>query len=260
MKAIILAAGVGSRFGSYTRGRPKCLLEVGGISLIERQLSILRRCGVTDLVVVRGFAAEEIRLDNVRFYLNKLYDETNMVFSLFCAEPELYGEVLVSYGDILFSSQTLAALLSAPSYDIAVVVDTKWEEYYRERFEDPYSEAESLVFDSEGHILEIGESRPDPSRVMGQYIGLVRLSAEGSEQFRQIYNLGKNVYSGRVWKRGRTFEQAYMTDFLQALIDEGIPVRAVPTEHGWLEFDRVSDHEKVEEWLKEGTLQSFCRL
>jgi choline kinase len=259
MRAIILAAGEGSRFGEYTKGRPKCLLEIGGMSILERQIRTFRRLGISDIVVVKGFAAEKIRFEGVRYYTVDEY-RYNMVHTLFCVEPEIHGDVIISYADILFEDAVLQTLLEAPSFDIAVVVDTLWEEYYRERFAKPFEEAESLICDADGRILEIGGSHPVPADVQAQYIGLIRLSDNGSSIFRQMYHHAKARYWGKPWQRGRIFQKVYMTDFLQALIDDGIPVHAVPIQHGWLEFDTVTDHEKVLEWLAQGTLDRFCLL
>lgn len=260
MKAIILAAGMGSRFGKYTKGNPKCLLKVGGVTLLERQIEMFRQFGINDIVVVKGYAAHKINVQGVRYYVNEDYANTNMVFSLFRAESEIEGNVIISYADILFENQVLHTLLQAPPYDIAVIVDTLWEEYYRERFEKPFEEAESLIYDTDCRILDIGESHPTPSDVQAQYIGLIKLSSNGSRMFRQVYQRAKIKYWDEPWQRGRIFQKVYMTDFLQALIDEGIPVYAVPVQHGWLEFDTVTDYEKVLEWFAQGTLDRFCLL
>jgi choline kinase len=260
VKAIILAAGMGSRLGKYTRDRPKCLLKIGKSTILERQVELLHQFGINDIVIVKGYAAHKINMQGIRYYINEHYASTNMVFSLFCAEPEIEGEVIISYADILFDSQVLNALLQAPSHDIAVVVDELWEEYYRERFEEPFKEAESLICDTDGRILEIGQSCPEPSDTQAQYIGLVKLSDNGSKIFRQVYNHAKIKYWDKIWQRGRIFQKVYMTDFLQALIDAGNPVYAVSIQHGWLEFDNETDYENVLEWFDQDVLDRFFSL
>jgi choline kinase len=260
MKVIILAAGKSSRLGKYTKDRHKCLLKLGGISIIERQIRTFRQAGISDIVIVKGFASEKLNLEGVSYYINEEYHNTNMVHSLFCAEPEIQGDVIICYADILFEYAVLQTLLQAPLYDIAVVVDTLWKEYYKERFEEPFEEAESLICDDDNRILEIGESHPAPLNVQAQYIGLIKLSDNGSKTFRQVYNQAKAIYWNKPWQRGRIFQKIYMTDFLQALIDNNYPVHAIPIQHGWLEFDSVIDYEKVLEWFNQGTLDRFCSL
>ena len=92
MKAIILAAGEGSRLRPYTLDRPKCLVEVAGVSLIDRQISILQSCGIDEVVVIGGYRSEMLEGKGTRLKTNDRYAETNMVWTLFCAEEELSGE------------------------------------------------------------------------------------------------------------------------------------------------------------------------
>ena len=259
MRAIILAAGRGSRLAEYAKDFPKCLLKLGGLSLLERQIRMFRDLGVDDIVIVKGFAAHRLHVEGVRFYLDRDHCN-NMVYSLFCAEPEIDGDVIVSYADILFEHSVLRALIDAAPCDILVVADALWEEYFRQRFDKPFDKAESLTYDAEGRIREIGEPCPEPSSVQAQYIGLVRLSANGSRIFRQTYCRAKGQYWGTEWQRGRTFQKAHMTDFLQAMIDDGVAVHVLLIQHGWLEFDTATDYEKALLWHAAGTLDRFCSL
>ena len=79
MKAIILAAGQGTRLKKYTENLPKGMLEFDKKTIIERQIDTYRRCGISDIIVVRGFAADKIAYPDVRYYENADYAETNMV-------------------------------------------------------------------------------------------------------------------------------------------------------------------------------------
>lgn len=86
MRAIILAAGRGTRLTPYTEDRPKCLTELGGMSLIGRQVATLRSGGVDDIVIAAGYKAEMLELPGTRMALNPNWESTNMVETLFCAE------------------------------------------------------------------------------------------------------------------------------------------------------------------------------
>jgi L-glutamine-phosphate cytidylyltransferase len=259
MKAIILAAGIGTRLSKYTNGVPKCLLNIGGKSILERQVETFRQMNVNDIVIVKGHAGNLINLPDVRYYLNKQYSSTNMVYSLFRASKELEGDVIISYADILFENRVLESLLKKKSNDIQVVVDICWKDYYEKRYDKPFEEAESLVM-AGPQIVNIGQSKVNPSDIQGQYIGLIRLSRKGCRTFLQEGTFAREVYANKPWIRGRTFKQAYMTDFLQALIDKGNPVFASIIKHGWLEFDTPSDYELVISWLRKGIIDRFCLL
>ncbi len=260
MRAIVLAAGRGKRLTPYTANRPKCLLPIGQRSILERQIQTMRELGIDDITVVKGYAADSIDLPGLRYYVNPDYTTTNMVYSLFCAEAELAGDVVISYADVLFESRVLGSLLSVEPRDVAVVGDTMWREYYGARFDDPFEEAESFVYDARGRISQIGATHPDPSQVYARYIGLIRLSDAGCSAFRATFHRARERFWDKEWQRGRIFQQSYMTDFLQALIDEGIPVHCVPVARGWLEFDSAKDYEMVLQWHRSGAVNRFCAV
>ena len=98
MKAIILAAGEGKRLRPYTDDRPKCMVDVCGSSLIERQLSVLNSEGVSDITIVGGYKSHMLRPYSDNLLENINYSSTNMVWTLFCAEEQLQGNVLICYG------------------------------------------------------------------------------------------------------------------------------------------------------------------
>ena len=105
MKAIILAAGLGTRLGKYTENLPKCMLEFQGATLIARQVATLRSAEVRDIVVVRGYKPETICLPDVIYCENTNYETTNMVSSLMAAEKYFPGDkedLLVCYSDVIY--------------------------------------------------------------------------------------------------------------------------------------------------------------
>ena len=89
MNAIILAAGKGKRLGYLTKNKPKCMVNLFGKTMLEWQVSIFKKCGISDISVVTGYKAELIDLPNLEFFHNKNFETTNMVESLFCALKKL---------------------------------------------------------------------------------------------------------------------------------------------------------------------------
>ena len=173
MRALILAAGRGSRLHPYTDTTPKCMTEIAGIPLIERQITTLRACGITDIVIVTGYLADHLKLPGTRQIHNPRWMETNMVESLFCAVEEFTDDPIVSYSDIVYERRVLEALLGSQS-NISVAVDTNWRAYWEFRFEDPLSDAESLRLDAEGRIIDIGLPVDNIDDIEAQYMGLMR--------------------------------------------------------------------------------------
>src|SRR5271154_5280112 len=103
MRALILAAGRGSRMGAVGDERPKCLVELEGRPLLERQVAALRRGGAESVGIVRGYRAERLQFPGLTYFDNPRWSETNMVMSLAAAAEWLRaGTVVVSYADIFF--------------------------------------------------------------------------------------------------------------------------------------------------------------
>ena len=98
-------AGRGSRLGSLTDDRPKCMVELGGRPLIDWQVSALRAAGVTEVAVVRGYLGHRIIAPGASFY-NPRWAQSNMVASLYCAQP------WIGSGPVIVASTAETQLLS----------------------------------------------------------------------------------------------------------------------------------------------------
>lgn len=236
MKAIILAAGTGSRLYPYTKDRPKCLVEIEDVSLLDRQIAILSSEKVNNVIVIGGYNANLLEQRAPTLRINPDYSDTNMVWTLFCAEDELKGECIVSYGDIIYSKNILSELIKSND-DIAVTIDIEWESYWRSRSANPIDDAETLKIDDDGYILEIGQKPNTLEEIEGQYMGLMKFSEYGIEILKNIYH--ESCEKGDI--RGKDIKQAYMTDLLQHLIDSGHKIKAVQVSDDWVEVDTVED-------------------
>ena len=235
-KVILLVAGEGKRLRPFTLDRPKCMVEIDGISLIDRQLSVLKAEGLDNIIMAGGYKSEMLKREGVKLKLNLRYFETNMVWTLFSVEEELDGDVIVSYGDIVYSREILQTLLESTA-DIAVIIDKEWESYWRERNEDPLDDAETLKLRADGTIREIGQSPQALDEIEGQYIGLMKFSAQGVSQMKETFY--EALESGELL--GKPIENSYMTDLLQALINSEKLVTSIPIYGDWVEIDTVSD-------------------
>ena len=122
MNAIILAAGQGTRLQPLTDKKPKCLVNLFGMSILERHLQIFHDCNIHDISIVKGFQEELINFPNITYFTNINYDTTNMVESLFCAKDKLTDSVIISYGDIIFEKNVLQKLIDTDD-DCSVIVD-----------------------------------------------------------------------------------------------------------------------------------------
>lgn len=257
MKAILLAAGEGKRLKPFTNDNPKCLIPLEKKSIFDRQVDIIKNAGITDIIVVRGHKSEKINRSDVRYYENKDYAITNMVMTLWCAEHELEDEVIVSYADIIYNQEVLQKLMDS-SYDISVVVDTDWKKYWRKRFENPLADAEAFKYEADGKILIIGQKAQTLSDVEAGYIGLMKFKGKGIQALKESFHNAKKIaqQGGKPWGIDKKFENAYMTDMLQGMINEGTDVFAVNIEGGWLEIDDPDDYEIAKSLFKDGQVLS----
>lgn len=238
MKAIILAAGEGKRLRPLTNDKPKCMVEYRDKPLIDYIIAAIKQNGVEDIAVVGGYKIDvlkhHLRNDDIVFYNNEEFQETNMVYSLFCGKEWMDDDLIVSYSDIVYSKEMLQTLLQSRS-DIVLSIDKNWLELWRERFDKPLEDAETLKI-VHGNIVEIGRKPASLDDIEGQYIGLIKFSksilpavCKAYEKMCNTGNCEDNV------------KKMYMTDFLQYLINDSFIVKPVYSYLRWLEIDSPSD-------------------
>lgn len=244
-KAIILAAGKGSRLKPMTDSLPKCLaIRFHGKTLLQTQMETLRRCGISDIVVVRGYQGNKIKYPNVRYVWNEEYAVNNILGSLMHAAAELEGDVIVSYSDIWYEESVLKKLLRSDK-DIAVGVDIDWKDYYEGRKEHPIEEAENVIVDSDNRVLKIGKIGTSGVDVHGEFIGMMKLTGRGCALIKEHYRRAKALYDGRPFQRAKEFRNAYLTDLLQDMADLGVPIHCEIIGSKWKEIDTVEDFQKA---------------
>jgi len=237
-RAIVLAAGQGTRLGSLTAERPKCMVELAGRPLLHHQLDVLRAAGIDELHLVTGYRAERIEADRVTRWVNERYATTNMVVTLFCAQDAMRddADLVISYGDIVYEPRVLAALLAVDA-PLVVAVDRAWRDYWQARMDDPLADAETLKLGDDDRIVELGRKPRGYEDIEGQYLGLIRVRADHVDAFVAAWRgLDPDATID-----GRSVDQMYMTSFLQHLIDAGWDARAAFTDNGWLEVDEPGD-------------------
>lgn len=260
MKAIILAAGMGTRLGKYTENLPKCMLEFRGKTLIDRQIEILKQCDIFDITIVKGYKEEKINIPGIKYCINKDFANTNMVETLFCAEAEMDDELLVLYSDILYEKGVLLKVINSKA-DIGVTVDADYLPYWQARMDNWQTDIESLVVEN-GKIVDLGDTSCSLDKARMRYVGILKFSKIGLQELKKVYHENKNSFydSSAVWKRSKCFKKAYMTCLLQAIIDNGVEVNPILINRGWIEFDNVEDYERVNQWCEESTIKRFINL
>lgn len=259
MKAVILAAGMGTRLGKYTKDLPKGMLNFSGRPLVKWQIDLFRKIGIEEIIIITGYKAETIAFPGTIKVHNPSFDSTNMVYSLMCAKDLLKGDILISYSDLLLSEDVAKTALKSVS-EIGVVVDMEWKNYWKARYGRVDFDTEGLSLKENGEIKSLGCPNVSPDNIDARYVGLLKFSSEGIAKFKNAYEEIKSQNHEEKWRYSKNFSNAYMTDMIQEMIDRDVPVKSIQVNNGWLEFDTTDDYELACKWLEDKSLKRFITL
>ncbi len=231
-RAIILAAGRGTRMEGLTGSIHKCLLEVDGKKLIERQIECLFSQGIEKIAVVTGYRREQLSGYGSQQFYNANWSGTQMVHSLEQASEWLENyDCIVSYSDIFYDSIAIMQLLNSKN-DITVLFDPNWRTLWEKRFVDPRVDAESFIVSEKGQILDIGRKNVTFDEIQGQFMGLFNFTREGWQKAQEVRRRNSSEYN----------KKQDMTAFLQQVIKESdMIVHGLPYQGTWGEVDTPSD-------------------
>ena len=231
VRALILAAGKGKRLFPLTKDTPKCLLEVGGISIIERQIDTLNRCEISDIIVVTGFEGDKIKQtlgEKAHYIFNPFYEKTNSVVSLWFAREFLKGDVLLFNSDVLFDIQILKELLGIKD-NICVVVSNNWviDKGYKVAVEGD-------------RITNMGMDIREED-IFGEYAGMIKVPDDKTEKL--IGMLDRFMFEKR-------FNEWFETAILE-LIKEGETVNFLEIgDRWWMEIDYYAELEEARNYFE----------
>ncbi len=238
MKLLILAAGQGKRLRPLTNDKPKCMVRYQDKEIIKHILDATQgKFG--QIAIVGGYKIdvlkEFLKDEHVSFFENEKYASSNMVKTLMYARDFFDDDVIISYADIVYKKEVLEKLIAFRG-DFGVVVDRKWKELWKQRMEDPLSDAETLKI-KQGKIKELGKKPKSYADIQGQYIGLIKISKNFLPKMISLYDsLDKNALFD-----GQDFDNMYMTSFIQAICDKFDNVKPVFIDGGWVEIDAKED-------------------
>ncbi len=241
--AIVLAAAPSPELGDLTADRPKAMLDIKGKSLLQRQVEALNDAGIKEISVVAGWKKEAIDLPNL-----KLYDGTQSegeLASLMRAEAELKRRTLVLYGDILFDGEVVKRLLQTEG-DVVLVVDRTASTRPRRDLVHTTNgiadQGRMLAGQRMDTLDRIGVDLADAN---GEWIGMLMLTAKGSAALIAAYQKAAKAGAEKPLHQAPSLAKASLTDMLQALRDEGIPIHTIDTYKGWMEVDTFEDYRRA---------------
>lgn len=229
MKAIILAAGRGSRMNHFTADKPKCMVEFKNRPLIDWQINSLTKAGITEIAVVTGYKKEKISNTKIlKFFENHEWQSSNMVYSLFCAKEWLEKEeCVVSYSDIFYTPEIVSSLLKSKA-EISITYDKNFAELWSKRFENPLTDLESFKIDENNFLREIGKKPQSLNEIEGQFMGLLKFTPEGFKATKSIL-------------QNYDIKKLDCTSALQIMILNQMKIEAVAIDDIWGEVDNAED-------------------
>ena len=232
MKAVILAAGVGKRLWEVTQHRPKCLIEIGGRSLLHRYLEILVGLGIRRTTIVVGYRHEMIRAAverdacgvTVDFLVNDQFHRGS-ISSLWIARAALDDDVIVMDADVLFHRDILRRLVES-SHENALLMD----ETVRQTGE------ECMVVVAGGRVIALTKKMPDRYDYAGEGVGFLRVRHADTPHM--VESLQSHIDKGS-WNM--EYEDA-LQQFFQTVKVGHEKIGGLP----WTEIDFVEDVKKAE--------------
>lgn len=171
MKAVILAAGVGKRLWEVTQHRPKCLIEIGGRSLLHRSLESLVSVGIRRAEIVVGYKQEMIRTAvaqdacgvNVTFLVNEQFHRGS-ISSLWIARTAFDDDTIVMDADVLFHPEILRRLVSSLSENALLMDETVKQ-----------TGEECMVVVAGGRVVALTKNMPEQYDFAGEGVGFLRV-------------------------------------------------------------------------------------
>lgn len=233
-RAIILAASRGKEMGEMTAVAPKTMLAVGGVPLLHKLVGQLRAAGIRRIAVVRGYAPDKVHAPEVEFVENHEYEGTSELLTLSKAIDHLVGDVVISFGDILFRRYILSNLL-AEQGDIVIAVDAAWQ---RRRSASAYTDyvtatrPYSLRYDEEETFLTAISPKLEREAIHGEWIGLIKASPRGSELIKEAL--------AEMAARS-DFRHLRLDDLFRHLLAKQTKVQLIYHTGHWLDVDDIYD-------------------
>ena len=236
MKAIILAAGIGSRLRPLTDTSHKCLLPVGNRAMLDRMLESIAKIGIREILIVTGHRADDIKafvaatypLLSITFVHNDRYLDTNTGYSLLLAKKFAGGDSFVKFdADVVFEPRVLEKLVTS-EHETCLCID---KNIHLDK------EEVKVITDENDKVIAVGK-KLDPHQSRGESIGIEKISAEaGTVLFEELETL----------MRAESNWQEYYDDSYTTLVHRGIPFHAVDiTGLKWVETDSHDDYQRAQ--------------
>lgn len=234
MKAVILAAGMGTRLRPITETLPKAFLPIDGKPLIWYSLNNLMRSGITDVLIVTGFLHDRFHVQigdtfkdslNIEYAHNPRYSETGSMYSLSQTKEMIDEDILLLESDLLYEQRAIERLLTREFQDTMLVapLSGSGDEVY-------------ITADNEMHLTNLGKDIPEKDQAIGELVGITKLSYSYLEKLWE--------YAERDYDNGK--ENYHYEEVIVRVAQNERPLQClVLPELAWIEIDKAEDLQRA---------------
>ena len=232
-RAIILAAGKGTRMASYSNKSPKSLLELKGEPLLSRQMKSMSDAGIKNFVIVGGYMFDRLRDFvhgcgyQVKLLFNPFYASTNSIASLWFARKYLEGDVFITNADTYFTKDIYRKLMDNKNHFVFGVDEGK------------KNDMDYRVTLADGEVLDMGKDISD-DEAMAEYIGMALIRKEGVTLFRELLERVIGSENLNLW----------WEDLFIELMAKGHKISySDVTGDLWFEIDELKDYRRCQRYF-----------
>lgn len=236
--------------------KPKSLIDVGGKTILERQLEKIRKIGFRNITVVRGYKGKLIDYENIDYCDNPDFEKKHSLHSLMCTRKNMDNGFILLFSDILFNEEILKSLIESEG-DIVLLVDNSYT-YHKHDIDKKLDLVVSKTKQSSyyrtlqpitmSEVIKIGKNI-DKNEADFEFIGIAYFTEKGAEILKKVYDDCKEKYVKEKFHEAESFDKAGIIDIFQEIIDRGFPVNALQVYKGWIEIHNKKDKTIAEEMI-----------
>lgn len=230
MKALIMAAGVGTRISRYIEGKPKCTVDIGDSSLIECTIKELKKRGITEIGMILGYKSnvieELLKVYKIKYYYNYFYEVTNSIASAWFARDFFDDDLILMNADVFLEPKLIDEVFKEKRSPILFADSSRKEE------------ADYKFYYEDNQLIKYGKELSG-EEISGEYVGIAKMNREFTGKY--LIRLEELIRAGK--------HSMWWEDVLYSFVKERIIHIMDIKGMFWAEVDFIEDYERILKFL-----------